>query len=299
MLDQRLISMPMLITMEHADYFSSQVLRSRRFYQPSWQEAAKSSNVLTLVGGGCEWCSPDFEINRQRLPYLAFEFVARGKGSVELDGKVYQLGPGHAIFYDPSMPHVIKADSTEPMVKYFFNYVGRPAKQLHLDLELQTGTVIRLLEATRIVSLLEEVVDHALRGTPLAMRCAVAALEHALSLCAEGRHAPQTQLDPAYSTYLRCRDHLLRHYPMLSGIEPAAKDCHVSAAYFTRLFQRYDAETPLACLTRLKMTQAQLLLREPDAQVKGIAAELGYKSSAHFSRVYKRWHGSSPRERVG
>jgi AraC family transcriptional regulator, arabinose operon regulatory protein len=281
-------------TTDHADYFSKQVLRSRRFFLPEWKASPSKTAHLLLVGGGCEWCTPEFKIDRQRLPFLAFEFVARGKGRIRLQGKEQTVGIGHAFFYDPSTTHLIQADREEPMVKYFFNYVGDRAKRLHDDLGLTPGTVIRLLETTRIVSLLEEVIDHAVRGTQLSLRCASAALEHALTLCAEGRQASSTKLDPAYSTYLKCRDHLLRHYPDLPGIEPAAKACHVSPAYFTRLFRRYDHETPLTYLTKLKMTQARLLLNEPHAQVKGVAGQLGYKSAAHFSRIFKKWYGESP-----
>jgi AraC-like DNA-binding protein len=189
---------------------------------------------------------------------------------------------------------MIQADRDEPMVKYFFNYVGNHAKHLHDNLGLATGTVIRLLETTKIGSLLAEVIDHAVRDSPLSLRCASAALEYALTLCAEGRQASTTKLDPAYTTYLKCRDYLLRHYPTLPGVEPAARACHVSPAYFTRLFRRYDHETPLSYLTKLKMTQARLLLNEPRAQVKGVAGQLGYKSAAHFSRVFKKWYGESP-----
>jgi AraC family transcriptional regulator, arabinose operon regulatory protein len=282
------------IMTDQADYFSSQVLRSRRFYLRDWGDLKSGAESLLLVGGGCEWCAPDYRIDRQRLPFLAFEFVARGRGWVQMQGEEQELGVGHAFFYDPSIPHVIRADGAEPMVKYFFNYRGRYAQRLHDDLRLSAGTVLRVMEATRISSLLEEVIDHVLRGTELSLRCAGAALEHALALCADARRTPQVKVDASYATYLKCRDYLLRHYPVLSGIEPAARACHVSAAYFSRLFQRYDQETPLACLTRLKMTQALLLMNEPGAQVKGVAAQLGYKSSAHFSRVYKSWHGLAP-----
>jgi AraC-like DNA-binding protein len=87
---------------------------------------------------------------------------------------------------------------------------------------------------------------------------------------------------------------LLRNYPVLNSIEEAAKHCHVSAAYMTRLFKRYDEETPLTCLTRLKMSQAILKLLQPEAQVKAVASELGFKSAAHFSRAFKAWSGQSP-----
>ena len=75
---------------EQADYFSKQVVRMRRFFLPDWRER-RSTDELCLVGGGCEWCSADFVIERERFPFLAFEFVARGKGRVTLGGKSHPL----------------------------------------------------------------------------------------------------------------------------------------------------------------------------------------------------------------
>ena len=229
---------------DQADYFSKQVVRTRRFFLPEWEQRQRDAAALCLVGGGCEWCAPDFIVDRQTFPYLAFEFVSKGRGSVTLADQTHDLEAGHA---------------------------------------------------SRVVSLLEEVIDHALRGGRFGLRAACAALEHALVLCADSRQSATTKIDPAYATYLRCRGHLLRNYPVLSSIEQAARACHVSSAYFTRLFQRYDTETPLACLTRLKLSQAAIKLRQPDALVKAVAAELGYKSAAHFSRAFKAWSGRSPR----
>lgn len=277
-----------------ADYFSKQVLRTRRFFVEQTNGKYAEKSCVTLVAGGCEWCAPDFVIRRTRFPFIAFEFVARGAGRVTLAGVKHELSAGHAFFFDPGTPHVIESDSEEPMVKYFFNLTGPRAAALLEELDLRAGSLIRVLDAGRVTSLLEEVIDHALRGGKVALRVAGAALEHALALCADSRQHAATKFDPAYATYLRCRGHLLRNYPVLSSIEQAAKHCHVSAAYMTRLFKRYDTETPLACLTRLKMSQAMIKLRQPEAQVKAVAAELGYKSSAHFSRAFKAWRGQSP-----
>ncbi len=92
----------------------------------------------------------------------------------------------------------------------------------------------------------------------------------------------------------RGRDHLLRNYPLLATVTEAARQCHVTAAYMNRLFKRFGQETPHDCLQRLKLSQAILKLRQQDAQVKSIAAEVGYKSAAHFSRAFKAWHGRAP-----
>lgn len=280
---------------DQADYFSKQVVRTRRFFLPDWEKRPHDEMHLCLVGGGCEWCAPDFVVDRRSFPFMAFEFVSKGRGSVTLADQTHELEAGHAFVFDSTTPQVIRSAADEPLVKYFFNFTGQRALRLMSDLDLPPGSVLRVADASRVVSLLEEVIDHALRGGRFGLRAASAALEHALVLCADSRQSATTRIDPAYATYLRCRGHLLRNYPVLSSIEQAAKACHVSAAYFTRLFQRYDTETPLACLTRLKLSQAAIKLRQPDALVKAVAAELGYKSAAHFSRAFKSWSGRSPR----
>lgn len=280
---------------DQADYFSTQVVRTRRFFLPEWEQRQRDASTLCLVGGGCEWCAPNFVVDRKAFPFLAFEFVSKGNGAVTLADQTHDIKAGHAFVFDSTTPQVIRSSAAEPMVKYFFNFTGTRAATLMSDLDLPPGSVLRVTDASRVVSLLEEVIDHALRGGRFGLRAACATLEHALVLCADSRQSADAKMDPAYATYLRCRGHLLRNYPVLSSIEQAAKACHVSSAYFTRLFQRFDTETPLACLTRLKLSQAAIKLRHPDALVKAVAAELGYKSAAHFSRAFKAWSGRSPR----
>jgi len=290
---------PMTQVTQHAEYFSSQVTNTRRFFHPEWKRRAQKSSALCVVGGGCEWCAPDFVVDRRRFPFVAFEFVWRGQGSVQLGEKTHPLAGGHAFFFDQRMPHIIRSEGREPLVKYFFNFAG--ARILHLlkELRLSPGTVLRVADPARIAGLLEEALDHALKGAELGDRATAAALEHALVLCAEQRLPEAAEFEPAHGTYLRCRDHLLRNYPLLPTVGDAARQCGVSAAYMTRLFKRFGSETPHNCLQRLKLSQALLKLRQQDAQVKNIAAEVGYKSAAHFSRAFKAWHGAAPQSMRG
>jgi AraC-like DNA-binding protein len=249
---------------------------------------------VEVVGGGCEWCAADFRIERERFPFVAMEFVWAGKGSVRLGKKEHALNPGSLFFFDATIPHAIVSDPVEPMVKYFFNFAGERIAALMTALELRPGTVLRAGEPARLAELLDEAIDHALKGTRLGLRASSSALEHALVLGAEARRPGRS--DPAFATYLRCRNYLLRHYPALASITAAARACHVSSAYLTRLFQRYDHETPYTCLQRLKMNEALHKLRLPDTQAKAVASELGFKSAAHFSRAFKAFHGFPPRE---
>lgn len=281
---------------EHAPYFSPQVSRTRRFYSTGWRRLAARDTHLDVVGGGCEWCSPDFLIEREKFPHLAFEFVWSGKGRVRLGRDWHDVSSGLAFFFDSTIPHVIRSDPEEPLVKYFFNFAGVRATALLAELKLRPGTIFRVAEPARLAELLEEAIDYALQDSPLSLRAAAAVLEHALVFCVEGRRPAQAAADPAYDTYLRCRNFLLRQYPGIISITHAARACAVSAAYLTRLFQRYDRETPYECLRRLKLNEALHRLCQPGAQAKVVAAELGFKSAAHFSRSFKQFHGRPPRE---
>ena len=63
---------------DQADYFSKQVVRTRRFFLPDWRERRRLPHSFCLVGGGCEWSAADYVIQRQTFPYSAVEFVSRG-----------------------------------------------------------------------------------------------------------------------------------------------------------------------------------------------------------------------------
>jgi AraC-like DNA-binding protein len=146
------------------------------------------------------------------------------------------------------------------------------------------------------VDLMNEAIDRALEGEGRGTREAAAALEYALAICAGSRRQWHTVPEGAYATYQRCRHYLLRHYPSLPSVEAAARACSITAPYLTRLFQRYEKETPHACLHRLRMNEAMLRLQEPRVQVKGVAFGLRFKSPAHFSRAFKSFHGVLPNQ---
>ncbi|MNF17229.1 DNA-binding transcriptional regulator AraC [compost metagenome] len=42
--------------------------------------------------------------------------------------------------------------------------------------------------------------------------------------------------------------------------------------------------------------EAKVLLDDPSLSISRISGILGYRDIAHFSRQFKRWHGTSPRE---
>lgn len=78
------------------------------------------------------------------------------------------------------------------------------------------------------------------------------------------------------------------------GLVELARAAGMSRTSFAERFRATAGVPPLAYLSRWRMLLAQRALRDPDARVGTIAAELGYRSDAAFSNAFKREVGESP-----
>lgn len=77
-------------------------------------------------------------------------------------------------------------------------------------------------------------------------------------------------------------------------IQEVAKHFNVSLSYCSQIFTNVYGISPRAYLSRRKLLEAKRYLMESKLTVEQIAELLGFASSAHFSRQFKRWTQMSP-----
>lgn len=75
-----------------------------------------------------------------------------------------------------------------------------------------------------------------------------------------------------------------------------AERLNVSEDHFIRLFKEQFGVTPNQYVQHLRHQEAKRCLRETDMKIEAIGMRIGYDSLHHFSHVFKRWQGVSPRE---
>jgi AraC-like DNA-binding protein len=125
---------------------------------------------------------------------------------------------------------------------------------------------------------------------------ALVLLSHALGTSGAGGPARQSVSDKRLQDVLRYVEVHLSD-PKLS-IAMVAKGCGISPRYLSFLLKHHG--TPFSALVwdqRLKMASRWLLSSKPgDTSISEIAYRIGFKSSAHFSRMFKRAFNMSPRE---
>jgi AraC-like DNA-binding protein len=75
-----------------------------------------------------------------------------------------------------------------------------------------------------------------------------------------------------------------------------AAETGVSRPALARRFSELVGEPPIRFLTGWRLALAADLLREPDATIGSVAAQVGYGSSFALSTAFKREHGISPEQ---
>jgi len=73
-----------------------------------------------------------------------------------------------------------------------------------------------------------------------------------------------------------------------------AQEAGMSRSNFSQHFAAVVGATPIEYLTRWRMTQAELALRNPQVSVATVSEQMGYETEAAFRKAFKRIHGVGP-----
>ena len=73
-------------------------------------------------------------------------------------------------------------------------------------------------------------------------------------------------------------------------------DYSISTRELARLIKRSTGQTFIQLLTSIRMENAKQLLRDTSLSVMDIALQVGYDSSEHFIRTFRKHTGSTPSE---
>lgn len=78
-------------------------------------------------------------------------------------------------------------------------------------------------------------------------------------------------------------------------VRDLAERVGLSQFHFARMFRRSVGRPPHGYLTDLRMERAKRLLRETDLPLAEVATRVGYQTQAHFTGVFHREVGTTPR----
>ncbi len=91
---------------------------SARFKCP--EDLQKDAVDLCLVYCGWEYCNPSHRFGPSQRKDYVLHIVRVGRGTLEINKKKYEMGPGDAFFIDPGQEAWYEADKKPPSVMNCF-----------------------------------------------------------------------------------------------------------------------------------------------------------------------------------
>ena len=78
-------------------------------------------------------------------------------------------------------------------------------------------------------------------------------------------------------------------------VRELANEIHMSPFHFARMFKLATGHAPHAYITHQRMDRARELLAQTQLPLLEVAARVGYQTQAHFTGVFHRYVGTTPR----
>jgi AraC-like DNA-binding protein len=278
-------------------FISRQTGRHKYFF-PNVPEEIFNETDLVVACGGWEQCSPNYVVERPGFRFHAVEFVAQGRGLLHILGTEYKLLPGMFFAYGPDIPHRISCDSQAPLWKYFVAFGGNRAEELVR--KLQSLGPVRAMRGEFVRMWFEQLLEIGGAQTagdsneddPRTMALLVELIvRHATAKAPPG----DARVLMSRTVYERCLMLLRANFLTLPSAEALARMAYLDVAYMTRLFRYHGNESPYRMLVRLKIDHAANRIITEARKLEEIGAEVGFPNPYHFSRVFKRVHGMSPK----
>lgn len=272
-------------------YFATEVSSARRFYLELKPAPGRKTRV---VSGGLEVCTDQYDVQRSKFPFLIFELIVGGAGSLTLEKQYYPLNPGTVFVYGGNVTHRIQASPSKALTKYFFAVTEGEVEDWMREAGIRMPSVFQVRNLAELTNLCEVMTNLGRGDSHDRQRLCLATFQYFLlragALCIESEGEGGT----AQATYRRCRKLIEESFSRLSTVQEIAEACHVAPEYLCRLFRRFRRQTPYQYLQSLKMNRAVELLHSGSYNVKEVATELGFSDTFHFSRSFKRIYGIPP-----
>ena len=96
--------------------------------------------------------------------------------------------------------------------------------------------------------------------------------------------------------YKQVLDYIAINYGQNILLEDMATQAGLSPSHFSRLFKQTIGHSPYQFLMAYRIEQAKKMLDNPNQLMVDVALSCGFSDQAHFSRVFKKIEGLTPKE---
>jgi AraC-like DNA-binding protein len=245
---------------------------------------------------------------RQPIGEHVLIYCMVGEGWYSIGNYKYKVRANQYFILPPNMPHTYAADKDNPWTIYWIHFTGPHAtiysEGVHGPQDIRPAMNSRISERNNIF---EEIFSTLARSTDMeSLRYASSLLHYYLASMRYLRLYRQAEADKDNShtnnadsteNLISATIHFMReNLEKRLTLEQIAHYTGYSPSHFSTLFRQRTAQSPLAYFNQLKIERACQLLTDTDMQINQICHLVGIDDSYYFSRLFKQYHGISPKQ---
>ena len=219
-----------------------------------------------------------------------FRFLLSGHGWYFDGREQHDLYGGMVLALDGSAEGHVLCDADNPYDFYFINFNGRLARSIADRIIKQHGILFPFDQEKPIISLCERMF-HLPLSEGRSFNLADALCSELLLHLVDDSSTPNPSV-----TYNKIIRYLESHLNGPLDREQAAHYFQVHALTLDRICKQASQQTLRQVHEEMRMSLAQSLLRNKHQRINDIAQRIGYEDPFHFSRVFKKHSGMSPKQ---
>lgn len=251
--------------------------------------------------------------------HLSLKTFSKGQAFYNAGAGYYAVDDNSFLILNELQPYTITIDSEKPIEPFIVFFETNIAEEVYRSLTAQTVQLLddpekpftervnfvqKLYPRQPLESVLSEFrtslpekkndqiwlrekLHELMQGIIRAHQNTVKEIEQIPSLRASTR-------EELYQRIYRARDFMAASYHQPITLDEISKVACLSTNHFLRSFKQIFGQTPHQYLTKLRLEEAQKLLRKNNLPIIQVCQSVGFESHSSFSLLFRRHFGVSP-----
>lgn len=262
----------------------------------------RESIELFLSYCGIEQCERGHRFGPNNRDVHLLHIVLEGKGTLEIDGQVFQLEKNDIFYIPKDFTAFYQADYDKPWKYLWVAISGIMVSETICQAGLNEKIFVRKLSEQAVKEALEST-EKILETYKLTYANELKRLGELMKLFGtlvqdfQDADAGKYNHDYPIMVYVnQAVDYMKRNYDKKLKISDVANYVGLNRCYLTTNFKKIYGVSPKQYLSDLRMKKGATQIKKGNQSIAVIARSVGYNDPLAFSKAFKLYFGVSPRE---